>query len=89
MRLAIVLAAGTARDANLFVGILIGIVIGFLGGPALRHWLVYREWTEASREAELTDELLARLGELPEPVDQDEPPQPDDGVRRVRWPTSR
>jgi hypothetical protein len=88
MPLAIVLA-GTAREANLFVGILIGIVIGILVGPVLRHWLVVREWNQASREAELTDELLSRLGELPEPLDLDEPPQADDGVRRVRWPTSR
>lgn len=94
MALAIHLAAdGPGLDANLLVGILIGLVIGFLAGPALRHWLVYREWSEASREADLTDDLLRRLGDLPEPPREDdedgEPPLRDEPVRRVRWPTSR
>lgn len=59
-------------NADLFVGILIGIAVGLLIGPLLRAWLTFVEWKEASREAQLTDELIDRLHR-----DLDELPDPD------------
>jgi hypothetical protein len=47
--------------ADLFVGLLIGVCVGLLVGPAFRSWLVFRERVEATREADLTDELISRF----------------------------
>jgi hypothetical protein len=57
-----IVAVGLTDD--LLVGLAIGGAIGFVAGPILRHRLAYREWRDASREADLADELLARLEEL-------------------------
>jgi hypothetical protein len=46
-----VVAIGFSDD--LFVGLILGCFIGLLAGPLLRAWLVRREWTQASREADL------------------------------------
>jgi hypothetical protein len=43
---------------QLLVGLLIGLVIGLLVGPVLRSWLAWREYSEASREAQLTEDVL-------------------------------
>ena len=43
-------------------GLVIGIFIGLLVGPALRSWLVWREYVEASREARLHEEMMRRMG---------------------------
>jgi uncharacterized protein YneF (UPF0154 family) len=43
---------------QMLVGLLIGLVLGLLVGPVLRSWLAWREYTEASREAQLTDDVL-------------------------------
>jgi hypothetical protein len=42
-------------------GLIVGIAIGLLVGPALRSWLVWREHVEADREARLHEEILRRL----------------------------
>jgi hypothetical protein len=42
-------------------GLLIGVLVGFLAAPILRSLVVRREWRRASREAQLTDELLDRM----------------------------
>jgi hypothetical protein len=55
------IAAADTGSGNFLVGLLLGICIGLLVGPAFRSWLVFREWTEASREAKLADRLLTRL----------------------------
>src|SRR5687767_4623648 len=55
------LAAGGSEFASFLAGLLLGASISFLLGPALRSWLAYREWTDASRQARLTDEILARM----------------------------
>ena len=61
-------------NADLFVGILIGVAVGLLAGPVLRAWLTYVEWTETSHEARLTDELISRFGrDLDELPDADGP----------------
>jgi hypothetical protein len=46
-------------------GLLIGVAVGLVAGPLLRWWITVREWREASREAELSDELLRRMAEEP------------------------
>ena len=57
-----IVAVGLTDD--LLVGLAVGGGIGFLAGPMLRHRLASRAWRDASREADLADELLARLEEF-------------------------
>jgi hypothetical protein len=73
-------------NADLFVGILIGVAVGLLAGPVLRAWLTYVEWSETSREARLTEDLIDRLDR-----DLDELPETDDPAPDVErtWRTSR
>lgn len=47
--------------AELVAGLVLGALLGFLLGPVVRFWLAWREWTEASREARLTDAVLERM----------------------------
>jgi hypothetical protein len=76
-------AAGVHLSGDLLVGLAIGASIGFLVGPVVRSRITYREWREASRQARLTDELLARLdGSDPDDL-QEHGSGPD------RWRTSR
>lgn len=67
--------AAIHANADLLVGLLLGVALGLLAGPVLRAWLTYLEWTETSREAELTEELIDRfdrdLDELSEESPQD------------------
>jgi hypothetical protein len=49
-----------AAEGQLVAGLLIGVFLGLLLGPILRSWLTWREWVEASREADLTERFLAR-----------------------------
>jgi hypothetical protein len=58
-----------AADGEFIVGLVIGVFLGLLLGPVLRSWLAWREWVEASREADLTDRLLVRLEEGMSPSD--------------------
>lgn len=44
-------------------GLLIGIMLGLLVGPAFRSWLLWHEVAAARRASILTDEILARMGE--------------------------
>jgi hypothetical protein len=48
---------------DLFVGLILGCFIGLLAGPLLRAWLIRREWTHASREADLYGDGLDRIEE--------------------------
>jgi hypothetical protein len=64
MDLAQIGIAAVGLTDDLLVGVAIGGAIGFLAGPILRHRLAYRAWRDASREADLADELIARLEEL-------------------------
>jgi hypothetical protein len=78
-------AAATDGSGDLLVGLLIGACIGFLAGPIVRSRLAYREWSEASRQARLTDELLSRMQEDP---DRDaEPDRDDSSDHRRSWQT--
>jgi hypothetical protein len=76
MDLAQIGIAAVGLTDDLLVGVAIGGAIGFLAGPILRHRLAYRAWRDASREADLADELIARLEEL------------DDADRYPREPTA-
>ena len=55
------LAAGGGGYGTFIAGFLLGAGIGFLLGPAVRSWLAYREWAEASREAHMAEEILSRM----------------------------
>jgi hypothetical protein len=81
------LVAARSGSGDLIVGLLVGTAIGLLGGPILRHWLAWREWTDASRESRLTDELLRRLEEDEEFDDEkfEDEPKTDQRPPRVRW----
>lgn len=50
-------------------GLLIGVTLGLLLAPILRWVLAAREWRQASKEAQLADEVLLRMVEenRPEP----------------------
>jgi hypothetical protein len=59
-------AAAGGGYGDFVAGLVIGVAVGFLVGPAVRSWMAWREWTEASRQARLTDEVLARMDEADE-----------------------
>jgi hypothetical protein len=90
------IAAADSGSGDLVVGLLLGLVIGLLVGPAFRSWLIFREWTDASREAKLADRLVTRLEA---DAEEDAPSVPEDDVatrtpsrtepRAPAWPTSR
>lgn len=89
---------GLARISDdLIAGLVIGAALGFLAGPLVRYILAVREWTAASREARVTDELLERLPAAAPDVPglhEDEgvgAPTGDDDAERapVPWPASR
>ena len=84
------LVAARIGSGDLIVGLLIGTAIGLLGGPILRNWLAWREWTDASRESRLIDEFLTRLEEDEENDDEkfekfEDEPETDQRTPRVRW----
>jgi hypothetical protein len=90
------IAAADTGSGNLIVGLLLGLCIGLLVGPAFRSWLVLREWTEASREAQLADRLVSRI-ETDAREDDSSVTTPDaartpsrtEPRRPAAWPTSR
>jgi hypothetical protein len=55
--------AGAAGEGggDLVVGLLVGLGIGLIVGPAVRSWLIIREWAETSRQARLADQILSRM----------------------------
>jgi hypothetical protein len=77
---AIFAAGGEGGYGAFLAGLLTGACLSLLVGPAIRSWLAHREWTDASRQARLTDKVLARM-------------QQDAGIReqteaRKTWPQS-
>jgi hypothetical protein len=46
---------------TVLVGLLLGFVLGLLVGPMIRSWLAWREYTDASREARLTEDVLRHM----------------------------
>jgi hypothetical protein len=59
-------AAANGGYGDFVAGLVIGGAGGFLVGPAVRSWIAWREWSDASRQARLTDEVLARMDETAE-----------------------
>lgn len=52
----------SAHSLTVFAaGLFVGLCVGLLLGPALRTWLVHRDWAEASKEAYLADRALALM----------------------------
>ena len=97
------IAAAETGSGNLVVGLVLGLCVGLLVGPAFRSWLVFREWSEASREAKLADRLVTRIetdAERAPSIATDAPPRlpSQDGSPRTpsrteprtpAWPTPR
>ena len=46
---------------DLVVGLVLGFLLGLVAGPLMRSWLVWREWSSASREADLNASHEAEL----------------------------
>ena len=56
------------------IGLAVGAMLGLLFAPAVHAWLGHLEWKAATREIELTDQLLESLGSTtsePRPVRHD------------------
>jgi hypothetical protein len=76
-----------ASDGQFVAGLLIGVFAGLLLGPIFRSWLAWREWVEASREADLTERLLAHLEQEAGPSNEASSgtqEQPRDGANSAR-----
>jgi Na+/glutamate symporter len=48
-------------------GLIVGFVLGLLVGPILRSWLTWKQYLEASREAQLHEEILRLMSQSPTP----------------------
>jgi accessory colonization factor AcfC len=42
-------------------GLMLGVFLGIVLGPAIRLWVTWHEWTAASREARLTEDVMKRM----------------------------
>ena len=82
-----ILAAAAGGSGDFIVGILLGACVGYLVGPALRSWQIYREWTDASREARLADRLLDRLDVEADLEEKDRFTSDDEEAFRAAWRT--
>ena len=78
------IAAGVSDD--LVAGLFLGFVLGFLGRPIVGSWMSWRESIRASREADLLDNVVARMDEVrSKPAAADHlhrPAQHDEAVER-------
>jgi hypothetical protein len=81
-----ILAAGGGWYASFIAGLLVGIGIGFLLGPAVRSWLAFREWADASRQARLADDILSRMERDARHRAADEPAEPSNRLTHTRGP---
>jgi len=61
MNISALLAVTSAGVGGFLAGLIVGAGLGLLAGPAIRSWLAYREWEDASREADVADRLLERM----------------------------
>ncbi|HEX9824181.1 MAG TPA: hypothetical protein VGB51_07300 [Actinomycetota bacterium] len=46
-------------------GLALGLLLGVVVGPLVRLWISWREWSEASREARLTEDVLEAMERRP------------------------
>jgi hypothetical protein len=86
VRTTAILAASGGWYASFVAGLLVGIGIGFLLGPAVRSWLAFREWADASRQARLTDDILSRMERDAGHRATDEPAEPSNRLTHTRGP---
>lgn len=49
------------------MGLVVGFVLGLVVGPILRSWLIWRQYIEASREAQLHEEILRLMSDPSSP----------------------
>jgi hypothetical protein len=80
-----------ASHGGFGMGLLVGVLLGLLAAPLLRAWVAWRAWTHASREAELSARIVARLapdhdgdplspeGRAPSVAPRGGPPPPPEG----------
>lgn len=61
MVIGLVGAGAAGGVADFVVGVIVGALAGFMVRPVAEFVLARREWTEASRQAHLEDEVLARM----------------------------
>jgi hypothetical protein len=64
---------GVALSADLLIGLALGLCVGMAVSPVFRAWLMWREWLEASREADLVSDVLQRMD-----ADDERPRRVDD-----------
>lgn len=81
---ALLAVRGLGLDGFL-VGLLVGGGLGLLAGPAIRSWLAFREWQDASREADLTDRLLERMEADAVRFEERADPDPDRPRAGTAW----
>jgi hypothetical protein len=56
----------TASGLVLFLGgLVLGLFLGIILGPAIRLWITWHEWVAASREARLTEDVMKRMDARP------------------------
>ena len=61
-----------ATSDELVIGLVLGFLVGVLAAPVLRSWLSWREWVQASREADRAAreaDLITEMLELMVPDD--------------------
>jgi hypothetical protein len=73
------LAAGGSVTGDFVVGLLLGLCLGVLVGPAFRSWQAFREWSDASHEVHLADRLLEQM-EIEVDLDDRLDPRAEDDV---------
>jgi hypothetical protein len=80
----VIAAAAGEGGGDLIVGLLVGLGIGLIVGPAVRSWLIIREWAETSRQARLADQILSRMRIDAQGDGKDSDADPGD--ERAGWP---
>ena len=65
-----------AAFSHFLAGLVIGVMLGFVLGPLVRYWLVWRVGVEASREDDLSVRVLERF--LDESSEADSASKPED-----------
>jgi hypothetical protein len=49
---------------RMLAGLLLGFLIGLIVGPVVRSWIAWREYSAASREAELAEGVLRAMSNV-------------------------
>jgi hypothetical protein len=65
-----------ATSDELVIGLVLGFLVGVLAAPVLRSWLSWREWVQASREADRAAREADLITEMLELMDADDGSSP-------------